>query len=128
MLPSCAVGCSRLGAVPISLWLLPSQLPSPAMLLSHALQYDVVYLCCCRAKKASFVPVCHQLLPSKPPTPAIAAGGAAAKGGVTATPTPMLGATPELNTRPGDKPLDPSVRRVVPASASTPSLVQVSSV
>lgn len=98
------------------------------MLLSHALQYDVVYLCCCRAKKASFVPVCHQLLPSKPPTPAIAAGGAAAKGGVTATPTPMLGATPELNTRPGDKPLDPSVRRVVPASASTPSLVQVSSV
>jgi hypothetical protein len=46
------------------------------------------------------------------------------KGGpVTATPTPMVGATPELNTRPGDKPLDPSIRRTLPASESTPNLV-----
>lgn len=81
--------------------------------------------CFCRAPKPTFIPVCHQLLPSKPPTPAIAAGGAAAKGlGVTATPTPMLGATPELNTRPGGKPLDPSVRRTLPASESTPNLVR----
>ena len=35
----------------------------------------------------------------------------------------MLGATPELNTRPGGKPLDPSVRRTLPASESTPNLV-----
>lgn len=78
----------------------------------------------CRTAKPQFVPVCHQLLPSKPPTPAIGAGGAAAKGaGVTATPTPMLGATPELNTRPGGKPLDPSIRRTIQASESTPNLV-----
>lgn len=83
-------------------------------------------LLCCRAPKPHFIPVCHQLLPSKPPTPAI--GGAAVKGAaVTATPTPMLGASPALGTRPGDKPLDPSVRRTIPASESTPNLVSTTS-
>jgi hypothetical protein len=67
--------------------------------------------------KASFVPVCHQLLPSKPPTPALAG---AATPGVGAT--PMAGVTPDLGGRPGGKPLDPSVRRPIPASESTPSL------
>lgn len=75
-----------------------------------------------QAPKATFIPVCHQLLPSKPPTPAIAAGGASAKGAVAATPTPMLGATPEFNMRPGGKPLDPSIRRTMPASESAASL------
>jgi hypothetical protein len=35
----------------------------------------------------------------------------------------MLGATPELNTRPGGKPLDPSIRHTIQASESTPNPV-----
>lgn len=93
---------------------------------AHAPWPAAALLLCCRAPKPHFIPVCHQLLPSKPPTPAI--GGAAVKGtAVTATPTPMLGASPALGTRPGDKPLDPSVRRTIPASESTPNLVSTTS-
>lgn len=64
--------------------------------------------------------MCHQLLPSKPPTPAVGGGGIKVVLGAT----PLIGATPELGAaRPGGKPLDPSVRRPLAASGSTPNLV-----